>query len=244
MRTASLERTFRAFRGSWQAITSCDIQHRPVQGNRIAPSQHSVCHSMQCRVVADIGLFREYDEVATEQSCHTGIHQRMRLAVDKQQCGVGYVLSDGGDLFEFLPPLGPCNPSADQFLCQSLQRWGAATPKTNWLQVSRKLRKAGFRQGSPSRVFLQESWQESLNRFCARPLQKNFYDQPNVWGGRCLSPKKPTPFRCEPEEKFLAESGDPVIANRFSWSAIHFHGKIARCSARYLLTHQIYRVIH
>lgn len=244
MRTASLKRAVRALRGSRHAITSCDIQHRPVQSNCIAFSQHLVCNSMQRRVITDIRLFREYDEVAPKQSCHAGIHQRMRLSVDKQQCGVGHVLSDGGNLFEFPPFFGPCKPSADQFLCQSLQGWGAATPKTDWLQVSRKFQKAGLSQGCPSRVFLQEARQESCNRFRASPLQKNLYNQLNVWGGRCLSPRKLAPLRCEPGEQFSAKPGEPVTGNRFSWSANRFHGKIARCSARYLLTHQICRVMY
>jgi hypothetical protein len=42
----------------------------------------------------------------------------------------------------------------------------------------------------------------------------------------------------------LAEPDNPVIGNRFSWSANRFHGRIARCGARCLLTHQVCRVIH
>lgn len=243
MRTASLKRAARAHRGSRHTITSRDIQHCPVQGNGIAFSQHSVCHSMQRHVITDISLFREYGEVAPKQSCHAGIHQRMRFPMDKQQCGVGHVLSDGGDLLEFLPTFGPCQSSANQLLCQALQRRGAATPKTYWLQVGRKFREVGFSKSCPSRIFFQKTWQEGSNRFCARPLQKNLYDQLNVRGGRCLSPRKLAPLRSEPGEKFLAEPGDAVIAYRFSWSANRFHGKIARCSARYLLTHQVCRVI-
>lgn len=243
MRTASLKRAVRALRGSRHAITSCDIQHRPVQNNCIAFSQHLVCNSMQCRVITDISLFREYDEVAPKKSCHAGIHQRMRFSMDKQQCGVGHVLSDGGNLLEFLPTFGPCQSPANQLLCQALQSRGAATPKTNWLQVSRKFWEAGFSQSCPSRVLFQKTRQESRDRFCARPLQKNLYDQLNVWGGRCLSPRKLAPLRSEPGEKFLAKPCYPVIAYRFSWSANRFHGKIARCSARYLLTHQVCRVI-
>lgn len=244
MCTASFKRAVRAPWDSRHAITSCYIQHRPVQGNSIAFSQHLVCHSMQCHVITDVSFFGEYDEVAPKQSCHTGIHKRIRFSMDKQQCGVGHVLSDCGDLLEFLPFFGPCEPSASQFLCQALQSRGATTPKTNWLQVSRKFLEVGVGQSCPSWIFFQETRQESRDRFCTRPLQKNLYDQLNVWGGGCLSPRKLAPLRSEPGEKFLAEPDNPVIGNRFSWSANRFHGKIARCGARCLLTHQVCRVIH
>lgn len=243
MCTASLKRAVRAPWDARHAITRCYIQHRPVQGNGIAFSQHSVCYSVQRQVITDIGFFREYDEVAPEQSCHAGIHQRLRLSMDKQQYGIGHVLSDGGDPQEFLPIFRPCQSSANQLFCQPLQRRCAATPKANWLQVSRKFLEVGIGQSCPSRIFFQETWQKSSDRFCACPLQKNLYNQLKVRRGRCVSPRKLAPLRHKPGDKFFAKPSNSVSANRFSWSANHFHGRIARCGARYLLTHQVFCVI-
>ena len=239
MRTASLEWASYACRVSWQAITRRNVQHCPVQGDGITVAQYLICHDMQCLVVANVRLFGGYDEVAPEQPRHTGIHQRMWLIVDEQQCCIGHVLSDGGDLFEFFPISAPREPSLDQIHCQSLQGHGTATPETNWSQVVGKFRQVAFGQGCPARVFLQETWQESWHCFCAGPLQEHLYDQANVWGGIHLSPRKLSPLQGIPGDQFAAESGGSVARNRFLWNVTRIHGKIARYGARRLLTHRV-----
>ena len=239
MRATSLERASCTYRASWQAIPCCDIQHRPVQRNGIAAAQYLVCHCMQCLVKADVHLLREYDEVAPEQSRHTGVHQRMRLIVDEQQRGIGHVLSNGWELFEFLPVSGPCKFSVDQFPCQPLQRRGTATPKADWSKVLGKFRQVAVGQSFPVRVFIQKTWQESCHRFCVSPLQEDLDDQANIWGSRHRSPRKLPPLQGKPGEQFTPEPGGPVARNRFSWGATRIHGKIARCGARRLLTHRV-----
>lgn len=238
MRTTSLERASCACRASWQAITRSDIQHRPVQCNGIAAAQYLVCHCMQCLVIANVHLLREYDEVAPEQSRHTGVHQRARLIVDEQQRRI-HVLSNGGELFEFLPVSRLCKSLLDQFPCQSLQRRGTATPKADCSKVLGKFFQVAVGQSCPARVFIEKTWQESCHRFCAGPLQEDLDNQVNIWGGRHRSPRKLPPLQGKPGEEFAADPDGSVARNRFPWSKTRIHGKIARCGARRLSTNRV-----
>lgn len=169
MRATSPERASCAYRASWQTIACRDVQHCPVKRNSIIASQHAVRQRVQGLVATNISLLREYDEVAPEQPRHAGVHQRVGLSVDEQECGVGHVLPNGWDAFEFLPRLGPSEPTANQLLRQALQERGAATPKANWSQGLGELRQAASGQGFPAGEFLQETRQESRHRLRAGP---------------------------------------------------------------------------